>query len=339
MGTVIAENLVLQPQAPPQAPPRRGLLRCRATQTVVLAGVMLLAMGLLRDHEEFGLPPDLFWRMKVDWNGCADIVLAGDSRVYRAVSPEAISAGLGNCRVLNYGFSANGYCSEYLAGLERVLDPQSQRRTLVLGISPHSLTPNAIKENGYLHTLRRQRQEAAPATEALLAGYCPGVLHFFKPMSFSEALRTALGIGHHKKMRYISHYRLDGWVPGRQIPETGGQAIKRYAGIFEKNRICPDDIDGLLAAVKGWTARGIKVYAFRPPSSAEMVELENACSGLDEAKFVRDFQAAGGQWIAVDQARYHSYDGSHLRDDAAEQFSHDLARQIDGLGKSINAGP
>ena len=73
---------------------------------------------------------------------------------------------------------------------------------------------------------------------------------------------------------------------------------------------------------------GIKVYAFRPPATEEMLEVENKYSGFDEATFVSFFEAAGGTWLEVEQTKYPSYDGSHLCPDGAIDFSHDLARLI-----------
>lgn len=77
-----------------------------------------------------------------------------------------------------------------------------------------------------------------------------------------------------------------------------------------------------------WTAQGIRVYAFRVPSSLAMVALEDQMSGFDEATFVEQFKAAGGIWFSIPLEPYHSYDGSHLTKQAALQLSADLARLI-----------
>jgi hypothetical protein len=49
-------------------------------------------------------------------------------------------------------------------------------------------------------------------------------------------------------------------------------------------------------------------------------------SGFDEKTFVVRFEAAGGIWLNLDQTAYHTYDGSHLREDAAVELSGDVAR-------------
>jgi len=285
--------------------------------------------GLARDQKkQSGLPPELLWRLKVEWNGIADVVLTGDSRVYRGLSPEKFSDALNNCRVLNFGFHSAGYSPEYLAGIHRVVDPQSCCPIIVMGITPHSLTPDAGRDNGYLHALGAQRDRPTPTTEVILARHCPEVLHFFEPMKIREMFRTALGIRRRKKYQYHESYRFDGWVPGRLVPENPNSGLKAYKNVFKGNQVSDEMVRNTIETVTQWTRKGISVYGFRPPTTGEMMALENARSGFDEAKFVAEFTKAGGQWIAVDQERYHSYDSSHMRDDSAAVFSKDLARKI-----------
>ena len=50
--------------------------------------------------------------------------------------------------------------------------------------------------------------------------------------------------------------------------------------------------------------------------------------GFDREAFVRDFRAAGGIWLDVDQDGYRTYDGSHLVRSSAEKLSRDLARAM-----------
>jgi len=314
-------------QATPKPP--KGMFRSRTIQTMVLATLMTVGLGLARDQKKkTGLPPELLWQLKVQWNGVADVVLTGDSRVYRGLSPEKFSESLNNCRVLNFGFHSAGYCPEYLDGIHRVVDPQSRHPIIVMGITPHSLTPDAGRDNGYLHALGAQREHPTPITEVILARHCPKVLHFFEPMKIREMLRTALGIRRPRKHEYHESYRFDGWVPGRLVPEDLRSGLDVYEKVFNGNQVSDEMIRDTIEAVAKWTRQGLSVYGFRPPTTGKMIALENARSGFDEAKFAADFAKAGGQWIAVDQERYHSYDSSHMRADSAAIFSEDLARKI-----------
>ena len=88
------------------------------------------------------------------------------------------------------------------------------------------------------------------------------------------------------------------------------------------------DSTQIASNIREWTDQKIAVFAFRVPSSKEMVELENKFSGFDEDKFRDEFISSGGIWFSFDINKYHSYDGSHLHKDSAIQFSKDLAQQI-----------
>lgn len=80
--------------------------------------------------------------------------------------------------------------------------------------------------------------------------------------------------------------------------------------------------------VEKWTKQGIIVFGVRPPSTAEMVKLEEALSGFDESDFVQKFIKAGGIWIPVDTAGLESYDGSHLERKSAIAFSKQLGKKV-----------
>jgi len=86
---------------------------------------------------------------------------------------------------------------------------------------------------------------------------------------------------------------------------------------------------GMIARnVRRCRAEGVRVYGFRPPTFQGMIDLENAAGGYDEAKIRQIFIQAGGLWLDVDQRKYPTYDGSHLRYDGARAFSCDLADLI-----------
>lgn len=94
----------------------------------------------------------------------------------------------------------------------------------------------------------------------------------------------------------------------------------------------------MLARVEQLTARGVRVYGLRPPVVPEVIELEDRLSGFDEPAFVERFERAGGTWLRFPGADYATVDGAHLRDDAAVQFSKDLARKLLQAGLPLEAG-
>lgn len=287
----------------------------RIISTLSLAAIFIAATLALRHYDNSGLAPASFWATKASWAACADIVIAGDSRVYRGVSPAEISRVLPQCRILNYGFDGVGYDRRYLAGIERVLDPNTVLPTIVLGISPHSLTPQAVIEGNsaaQLHAARRPWPLVWQVSQPF-----DRVMQFLTPLAAGE-FRTPW-------KRYYQNFHADGWVASSRRPEQPTVGLGAYRGRFVNNRVSSQQVDDLLAGVADWTRRGVRVFGFRPPTCSEMVEVEDRQSGFEEAAFVRRFQAAGGTWLALSQTDYHSYDSSHLRADAAVRFSHDLA--------------
>jgi len=293
--------------------------------------LLILAMGSLRDSDVSGIPPKRFWAAKARWQGCADMVVTGDSRVFVGVSPAEMARHLTGLRIRNYGFGANGYSTAYLRAAEEVLDPRSRRKLIVLGITPRSLTPASLKGSGF----QAHRAKAAdgsgphPRFEKLFG--------FVEPLSFRDALCTLVpGMN---RTHYYREYFADGWVATIKDPERPEQEIKNYRRMFEDSQVSPRIIRWVIRFVRRWHGAGIRVYGFRPSTSPGMIRLESRISGFDEASFAAALEAAGGRWVRLKQTAYHSYDGSHLRREAAVRMSRDLARAIQAREEAEHARP
>lgn len=299
----------------------------RTFWALVLGCVFALSVLGLRTlvQDETGVVPNRFWSQKRLWQGCADIVVAGDSRIYRGISPESMKQVLGDQRVLNFAFSGIGLSSPYIAAIEKVLDPKAEQPVVVLGISPHSLTKGAAKDNDFLW---RKKTPPTPVP-AFLSRF----LHLFRPIPDREAFNltaTLLGKGH-RTDRYHQEYFANGWIASFRMPEDRKKGLKSYATIFDETRDGPvsqEVIEEFLSETRRLTSDGVTVFGFRPPSCPEMVVLENEKGGFDEKAVARAFENAGGIWLDMDQDAYHSYDGSHLHRESAEALSRALAEQI-----------
>ncbi len=337
------------PEAVPETEMRRTsvlwrFLRDRMTVTACLAVALIVGAGLLRPAgTNWGVYPQVFWLRKAAWRGVADMVVAGDSRVYRSVSPAAMQKvmrkKLGPVRVVNFGFNSSGYSKEYLSAIESVLEAGRANRTIVLGITPHSLTPSAMRDNGFLSARRELSTQSA-----LMASLPSPLIAFFEPLSLRDLWRGIFPKP--AKRRYYEFYHADGWVAGTRVPQMPRKALRAYENIFENNKVCERAIANITAAVRRWRKGGIRVYAFRVPSCAAMVKLEGEKSGFDEADFRRRFETAGGTWIEMDQDAYHTYDGSHIHSNGfagqnppggtypndATKLSEDLAKKISAAG-------
>lgn len=84
----------------------------------------------------------------------------------------------------------------------------------------------------------------------------------------------------------------------------------------------------LLFGVIFLSLSGIDVYLLRLPTTSEMLQLENEQSGFDETFFRREIESSGGIWLDLPPADYNCYDGSHLHEASAKEYSIRLAKQI-----------
>lgn len=295
----------------------------RTVQALLIALVLVFGMGMLRPEKQQGIAMSHFWSLKIQAQNCADMVLAGDSRTFCSLSPAAMNQVCPDYRIFNYAFGGNAYASLYCRRLESVLDENSTCPTIVLGITPNSLRTEATQRNGFLEYLGHSSQEK-------WIRYHFGHVHdFFEPMSFRDAWEGLFPQS--RTFHEYREYHADGWVGANIEPPSVKRQLWRYRRRFEKSRVSCDLADALLSQVGQWVEKEIRVYAFRPPASGEMFELEDAISGFDEADFVKRFEAAGGQWLSAPRTDYASYDGSHLRQDEAVRFSREFASMLQSL--------
>jgi hypothetical protein len=302
----------------------RALLRDRSVVALLLTAAIVGGIFLARHQRKSSLYVDQFWALKASWENCADMVLTGDSRVYIGVSPEAMRQVLPGRTILNYGFSANGYSPEYLRRARAVLREDGSR-IIVLGITPRSLSFRCQGNNGYTQVMKDFRLSKGWGAAA---GLQTTMYVLAEPLTFENAVSELVHWNNARPSTF--DYYADGWMRAHKTRDDFGDSLSVYAAGYEneKERATPAVIDGLLEQVRQWRGEGVRVYAFRVPTSPEMYALENRLSAFNEQSFASKLEQSGGVWIPTDQMIYHSWDGSHLRYDSAIQLSLDLARKI-----------
>jgi len=300
-----------------------GRIRCsRTTITLLLSAGILVCVGLIRRKDTSGIPPRKFWRMKVQWSARADVVVAGDSRVLIGVSPRAMSRHLAPSRVANFAFGGTGFSSRYRNATTRVLDPGSPRRIIVLGFSALSLSTQGVGDSGWEQEVRNLQ------TEQIVGGPLEPIARFFEPVGPSNPFDKLLPLRMRPRSDY--EYTADGWVACEKDKPDPEKSLKYYRSLFAtggaavSGKVVADVMEG----VRRWRAEGIRVYAFRPPTTEKMIVLENEAGRYDERALVEELEAAGGVWIFLPRAGYRSYDGSHLLRSSALKLSEELARRI-----------
>jgi hypothetical protein len=296
------------------------MARQRFIVTIILSSLLLLSVGFVRPPEgegNTGLYREAFWRKKMNWSAQFDVVLAGDSRVLCDFSPASMGEVLTSHRIANFAFNYVGLTPEYLRAVESKLDSASHYKIIVLGITPRALTPLNERVSGYLEEKNRSLDEV------VVASYLAPLVSFFRPISIVSMKKSLL----RQEQGYKDFYP-DGWMSVKLLPPNPKADLGVYQRIFINNRVSPNTIDELLKIVREWRQKGIKVYAFRPPAAAEIVEVENTQSGFDESAFARRFTQAGGSWVTVDTSSYEICDGSHLSADSARRFSRVFASSL-----------
>lgn len=294
-----------------------ALLTDRCLITIALAGVGLLAYGNSKDSAHTGLPHDSFWRAKMAMVGTADVVACGDSRVYRGVDPDGLSSSGEFDVVVNFGFSGVGFSADYLEATRGILSA-SGSKVIVLGITPHSLTPSAVARNGF-NDYRPWYGKPLRAWQIRIAEY----KETYAPIRF-QTFRNALSSTVDKPTRLKTHYFQNGFAarPASGFDERmNAKTLQHYRSIFESNKVSDSLVSGVFEFCRDCQSHGILVAGFRPPTTDEMEAIENSSSGFSEPEFVSAFEQAGGLWLDIQTDDLGTFDSSHLDAESAIVFS------------------
>ncbi|MBI4404645.1 MAG: hypothetical protein HY537_10810 [Deltaproteobacteria bacterium] len=266
-----------------------------------------------------GIPSDYFWVSKIDAGKEFDIVIFGDSRVYRGVSPKHMESILQDKKILYFGFSNVGLTSDYLKDGIRKLKTDAENRLIVIGITSHSMTPNAFKHNNYT-VLKETKIKFSQ-----MAVWLNWLLGYFRPLAQTEIMEM---FGALPPSKAAEEYHWGGWVSLRTPAGKSDFSSKYYVQDFANNKVTDENIRETLNAVREIVSGGVAVYGFRPPVSRELQEFEQQYSGLQYTDLVRQFEEAGGIWIPIEPDKFSTYDHSHLSEESAIQLSQLLAEQI-----------
>lgn len=261
-----------------------------------------------------------FWLRKTFAPSNYDIVIGGDSRIYRGVSTTAINTNLSpKLQAVNLGYSSAGYDLEYLEFLTSRLKPKG-KRILVLGVTPHSLTLEGAKNELYHEHQNKGHFE-------LIKGlYLSQYLKHFAPYKATELKDYFLnGVSDDG---YFEDFQEDGWVHSHRLPEDSLTAIEIYQKLFTDYQVSDTLISNFLNRISAIEKSGIEVIAFRPPTFEMMRNVEDSLSGYKEDYMRDEMELRGCTWIDFNPAEFHTYDGSHLHYQSAEHLSRLIGEEI-----------
>ena len=288
--------------------------------TIILAILLATALSFVMPKNEDKYRGEMFWAKKTFAPSKYNVILMGDSRVYRGLSPEIMEERLSGLKVLNFGFSNGGLNNEMFKAAEEKLIKSGQPKVIVLGISPNTITDYTQNNKQYLQELTRPKEEII---ERL---YLNPLLFWFSSTTpeklkqhFKSDKRTAY---------YLSKYNMNGYVEFEKFPIDTMEAIPSYIKDFNNYKVKEEYVIQLFDQIKELVKNKIIVVCYRPPVSQPMRELENNLGLYNEKFILQGIENAGGHWLELNPNNFQTYDGSHLDKTSAIQISNKIAMEI-----------
>ena len=259
-----------------------------------------------------------FWSIKTHTKEKFDIIACGDSRVYRGISSDLLSEIGFKSSFINLGYSSAGLSDRYLDFVVSKFNPKAINKTLILGISPHSLTHEAKKNedlNSYLELSKFDKYRYE---------YLSPFLQYFSPYS---PMNFVMG----KRKNYLEEFHTDGWVASNKAFPDSAFALPGYRKTFSKYQVLKEDMTSTIQKLKKIATSGITVIAFRIPTSEQMEILEDSLSGFDESLMKMELKNHNICWLDFSNTQFISYDGSHLTENSARKLSRAIGREINQI--------
>ncbi len=261
-----------------------------------------------------------FWKKKTFDKNRYNVVLGGDSRIYRGISPRAMKKVLTGYEIINFGYGSAGYSDRMLEEIDKRINYKSDHKIVVLGITPLTLTREGVNNYHLEFDLKTKREELVEMF------YFKKILQFFAPVTLKQIWDKFEG----KEFSTSFHleYVPGGWVASHEDKPWPEAALKSYSTRFINNQVDEKNIARLEKQISTWTEKGVVVVGMRPPTTSKMVELEDSVSGFNENDIKSRILQAGGFWLDFNNNDYDTYDGSHLQRESAVKFSVDLAEKL-----------
>lgn len=289
--------------------------------SLTLAIVCIAITSLYIPQENKTHLKDRFWTIKTHKTKNCNLIILGDSRVYRGISPYAIEQILPHYKAFNFGYSNGGLNHTMYKAAEKKLKNTRKNRIVLIGASALSLNKLSSSNTQYLQEIAR------PYTEVFERMYLGKYMGYFGAITPEELCNKDVK-KKLPKVEYTSIYHDNGWVASDKAPADTMEALPFYIKDFKKHSTSNPLIDEMCTQINEWSSKNIKVFVFRPPAAAPLVSLENSAGKYNESLIKRKVELAGGVWIDVDPTKYKTYDGSHLSEKEAQKLSIYLAQKI-----------
>jgi hypothetical protein len=288
--------------------------------TVILAAILVTGLSFIMPKNKEKYLGDRFWAQKTFAPAVYDVIIIGDSRTYRGVSPEIIEMKLPGMKVLNFAYSNGGLNPTMFEMAEKKFSEGSVKKVMVLGVSANCITGYTQVNEQFLKEKNRHREDVF---ERL---YLDGILYHFSATS-PEGLRDYLKKKPSENF-YLNEYHNNGYVESEKFPPDSMEAIPSYIKDYTNYKVEDRIVGELIKQVEEWNKKGITIIGFRPPVPAPMRALEDTMGFYNEAIISARFNTAGGHWINLNPNQYKTYDGSHIDKLSAIKLSEEIAEKI-----------
>lgn len=296
--------------------------------TLIIATILVVALSFFLPTQQQKQLAEIFWTEKTFAPSKYDLILVGDSRTYRGVSPNEMEKKLTGMKVLNFAYSNGGLNPTIFEAAEKKLSKEDRQKIIILGVTANCIT--GYTQNNEQFTIEKNR----PREEIIERKYLNPLLYRFAPTTIDLVKDW---VTNKKSQNYYSSiYNNNGWVESDKYPADTTEAIESYKKDFASFKVEERYIETMLNQINTWSEKGILVVGFRPPVSQPMRELEDSMGLYNEAEISARFEAAGGHWIDLNMSEYKTYDGSHLGKESALKLSSVLAEQVREILDRIN---
>lgn len=281
---------------------------------IVVPVIILLTYLLLPKLPSSPMIKDSFWANKVLQKSIYDIVVVGDSRIYRGINTRILEKRL-NLKAYNFGFSSAGLDSLLLTDASKLLDSNGAK-ILIIGLSPNSFMESSLK-NTHLLTWRKKDKK-----DLYVKHYIYPYLNIFNSYSISDIYKQI------KNESYYENFDIEkGFVASHKQPIDSTSAIDAYKKQFKEEQYSLEAEIAFIRILTQFKKQGYTIYIIRVPVSTEMYQLEQIYFQT-ELQLKEQLSISGIEFIELNHISIKTYDGSHLEWQSANKISEILASKI-----------
>lgn len=297
--------------------------------TLAILLLVTFSFAWLRDDPQFATSPPWYWEMKLAWGTDADLVIVGDSTVYRGLNPKKFEDNGVASHAINFGFSSASLSSEYLFDAASKLNPNSRKKYLVVGVTHWALTPQARKSNGYIDAQINKSKRRTPISWVIALD---SIIQKLTPLEINAIIHIPnLPAAHVRanESEYIQDYHMNGWVGSNYVNSAPERGLEVSRSNFGNNNfvdtVLIDEAKDTLQKIQDHDGVMIVLVTMR---SGLADSLNDELGKIPLLKLAQDLCPSKGKIVEFHPNVNDSYDGVHLTRRAADKLSESLAQQL-----------